>query len=1170
MVKEKHPPQNPDRKTAEARSDGEAEETPSSAQDEKPAVSNNFPIVGIGASAGGLETFGQFFTDMPADSGMAFVLVQHLDPTHKSILGDLVKRYTRMQVFEVQDGMTVKPNCTYIIPPNREMALLHGTLHLIEPTAPRGLRLPIDFFFRSLAQDQKERAICVVLSGTGTDGTRGLKEVKAEGGLVMVQSPESAKYDGMPRSAIATGIADFISPPDTLREQLIAYVHHAFGRWGKKVTPPSPKDTDYLQKVFILLRNQTGHDFSFYKPNTIIRRIERRMSVHQIDQINHYVRYLQQNPLEVETLFKELLIGVSNFFRDPEAFAALEEKVIPALFEDRTADQPVRVWVPGCSTGEEAYSIAMLIREHMMEALKQALRVQIFATDIDSEAIETARTGLYPDSIAMDVSPERLKRYFDQEDHSFRIKKVVRDMVVFAVQNVIKDPPFSNLNLISCRNLLIYMGPELQKRLFPLFHYALNQNGSLFLGTSETIGDFADLFAVIDRKWKLFQRKGEVSSHRVAIDFPAVPPFLDVPGARRGFETKGEEKISFRELTERILLKSYTPACLIINERCDVLYVHGRTGKYLEPASGEANLNILAMAREGLRLELTTAIRKALAQKKDVRYEGMRVKTNGGNQVVNLTVKPMLKPPNLRGLMMILIEDRRSLEPTASASPSGVSAGTTGRVAELEQELSSTKEYLQTTIEELETTNEELKSTNEELQSANEELQSTNEELETSKEELQSVNEELVTVNSELETKLAELSKANNDMNNLLASTAIGTLFLDNALSIQRFTPATAQVINLIPSDIGRPLSHVVTNLQYDQLVQDTQEVLDTLVSKETEVQTRAGTWYSMRIMPYRTLENVIDGAVVTFVNIDEQKRKLTRAIEQSPNIVMITDIKGKIEYVNPKFTETTGYPLEEVVGQNPRLLQSGEHSQAFYQQLWNTLIAGKEWRGEFHNKKKNGELYWESVSISPVKNAQGKITHFAAFKEDITERKREKIALLRVNRMFRALSEWQRALASTTDAEKALGDFCRMLVERADYALVWIGLVASEGAKRVKPVAQAGVEPGTLDTISGATMEGGEKLTETALRTGRPVVIAHIPSHPTDEPWKEAASKRGYNSFIAVPLGYGDRSLGALSLYSTEPGRFDEPEIELLTTIADYLSFAIRSFRVTDDAKGS
>ena len=479
-----------------------------------------FPIVGIGASAGGLEAFEQFFTHTPPDTGMAFVLIQHLDPKHKSILSELVRRYTRMTVHEVEDGMAVEPNTVYVIPPNRNMALLHGNLHLLEQSEIPGVRTPIDFFFRSLAEDRKEEAICIVLSGTGTEGAMGLRAVKGEGGMVMVQDPESAKYDGMPRNAIATGLVDYILPPEKMADQLIRYVHHSLDDVSEKTTDAVNKKSGLLQKIFILVRSKTGHDFSYYKQNTILRRIERRMAVNQINRLSDYVRYMQDDPREAVILFKELLIGVTNFFRDKEAFEALRDKAIPKLFENRSPDNPVRIWVPGCATGEEAYSIAMLCQDFIRTTGRNQA-VQIFATDIDSDAIEAARVGLYPHSIAVDVPPDYLERFFKREDGSFRINKEIRDRVVFALQNVISDPPFSKIDLISCRNLLIYLGSELQKKVLPLFHYSLKKEGFLFLGSSETIGEFSDYFSVMDRKWKLFKRKDTGLAQRQILDLHA-------------------------------------------------------------------------------------------------------------------------------------------------------------------------------------------------------------------------------------------------------------------------------------------------------------------------------------------------------------------------------------------------------------------------------------------------------------------------------------------------------------------------------------------------------------------------------------------------------------------------------------------------------------------------
>lgn len=950
------------------------------------------PIVGMGASAGGLEAFEHFFSNMPPKSGLAFVLVQHLDPTHESILANLLNRYTQMKVCQVVDGQEVLPNQVYVIPPNKDMALINGKLQLMEPTLPRGKRLPIDFFFRSLAKDQQEKAICIIFSGTGSDGTLGLKSVKGEGGMVMVQELESAKYDGMPRSAIATNMIDYITSPDKMPEQLLKYVNELELPDSKTATPTISRAGEAMDKIFLLLRYNSGHDFSKYKENTIGRRIQRRMTVNGLTQIKDYIQYLRQNPLETDTLFRELLIGVTNFFRDKEAFEVLENTVIPNLLENKKNNEPIRIWVAGCSTGEEAYSLAIILLEQM-EKLDKAFEVQIFATDIDDLAIEKAREGIYPDSIVVDVSSERISKYFSKEENNiYQVSKKVRDMVIFAVQSIIKDPPFSKLDLLSCRNLLIYLGSELQKQILPLFHYALKPEGYMFLGSSETLGEFADLFTPIDKKWKLYQKTEN--------DFRFHPPEYSVselpePGRIITDGFKGQQ-LNVRELAEQMLLEHYTPPSVIINERGDVLYVHRQVDKYLKVASGEATLNIIRMARDGLQMALTAAIRKVMLHRKPEIYRQLSINISGSNQMVNLAVIPVLKPASMQGLIMVTFDDMMSPPINKPNQPNqpNYDSELSLRMRELEQELKSTKEYLQTTTEELETSNEELKSTNEELQSANEELQSTNEELETSKEELQSVNEELVTVNSELQSKVDELTLSNNDLSNLFSSTQIGTVFLDLHLCVQRFTPSATKLVNLIDSDIGRPASHIVNNLKNDTLLADAKKVLDTLCTVEKEIQTNDGHWYWMRVIPYRTTENAIAGVVVTFSDLNEQKRnqqelmKLTVAVEQSPNMIMITDADGKIEYVNPQYSVVTGYTRQEVMGSNPRISKSGTHDDKFFSKMWHVIQTGQVWRGEIQNKKKNGQLYWESCIISPIKDDEGHITHFVAVKEDITKRK--------------------------------------------------------------------------------------------------------------------------------------------------------------------------------------
>ena len=957
------------------------QDTGSSSADGRPAVG----VVGLGASAGGLAAFEAFFSalsrEQPGD--LAFVVVQHLSPDHKSILSELLQRQTPLHVLEVEDGMAVQAGCVYIIPPNRDLSLAAGKLQLTELSAPRGHNLPIDAFFRSLAADQQERAICVVLSGTGTDGTLGVRSVKAAGGMVMVQTPETAAYDGMPRSALSTGQVDYILAPEEMPGQLLAYVNRALSK-ASDPEAQRPNDEDALRRVFQLLSAHTGHDFAHYKRNNVMRRIERRLAVHQIQQLEDYVRYLQQNPPEVQALFGDLLIGVTSFFRDPSAFEALQERVIPDLFAGRPQQSPIRVWVPGCSTGEEAYSIAILLQEQV-DALQQSVKIQFFATDIDRRAIEQARAGLYPASIEAEMSPQRLSRFFqfDKGDGLYRIRKDIRDMLIFSEQSVIKDPPFSKVDLISCRNLLIYLDSDLHKKLIPLFHYALNPGGYLFLGSAETVGELGHLFTALDRKEKIYQRKEGHSTHPALGRF--FPLTTDAAALRPTKKSSVETVQALRNLTERALLQQYSAAAVLVNGAGEILYLHGRTGLYLEPAPGEAALNVLKMAREGLRLPLIAALRQVVAQQAPVYHPDLQVKTNGDFSPTHLTVRAVGSEPRLYLIV---------LEPALPGAGQSLDEAdhrvidVDERIAELKSELRAKEGHLQVTNGELETSNEELRSSNEEMQSINEELQAANEELETAKEELQSINEELSTVNSELQTRVLELSQANNDMNNLLAGTGVGTIFVDHQLCIKRFTPTVTQVINLIQGDVGRPVGHVVSNLVgYDSLVEDLRSVLDSLIPKDVEVQTRTGSWFLLRIRPYRTLENVIEGAVITFVDITQMRQAqaaasasehwLRQLSESLPQLVCTCRADGQCDFFSQQWLDYTGLPPAKQLGLDwTRLTPPTDRASIL--EAWSRLIAHQEkFDIELQLCGKDGIYRRFQTRAAPLQDGAGRVTRW-------------------------------------------------------------------------------------------------------------------------------------------------------------------------------------------------
>ncbi len=882
-----------------------------------------FPIVGIGASAGGLEAIEQFLVNVPEKSGMAYIVVQHLDPNHKGMLPELLQRISKMQVSQVKDHTVVRPNCIYVIPPNKTMSILKGVLNLHKPVEARGQRLPIDFFLSSLAEDRKKLAVGIILSGMGSDGSLGVRVIKEKDGIVMVQEPGSAKFDSMPCNAIDSVAVDIVAPPNELPQRLIAFLKHI------PVLKADPevemKDKSSMEKIVNLLRIHTGNNFELYKKNAIYRRIERRMKIHQIDKIASYVLFLNENPKEIDILFRELLIGVTNFFRDAAVWDNLKETILPELLSKMEPGSILRAWVPGCSTGEEVYSLAIVFREALEKINPNVgFSLQIFATDLDNEAIEIARKGIFPASIEENVSAERLKHFFLKTDDGYLINTDIREKVVFAQHNIIMHPPFTKIDILSCRNLLIYMEPELQKKMIGLFYYSLNPEGIIILGSSETLGTQNHLFNSIDLKWKIFKRA----------DALLEPDLIDFPTIFSRSKTVGTAKESLSLSTQNIqvqandfLLQHYAPAGVLVNVEGDIIYVSGHTGKYLEPAVGKANMNIFAMLREGLRNEFSIAFRKAVLKKELVVLHNIKVGTNGGTHLINVSIQWIDKPEPLKGKVMVIFKDVQDISDSKLAARKENKTLDSIRLMELEKELKYAREKIQDTLEAMQSSQEELRFTNEELQSTNEELQSTNEELMSSKEEMQSMNEELQTLNAELQSKVDDFTKVNNDMINLLNSTDIATLFLDKEMNIRRFTSHAVEIFKLIKSDIGRPFTDLVSDLIYPDLRDDVAKVLKTLRYIEKQIPTVDGRWFSIRIMPYRTLEDKIDGVVITFFNISDLKEveiKLHET-EQMNRLLMNTTSEiivklspdWKMMEVNPAGEKYFGKKLEEMINKN-------------------------------------------------------------------------------------------------------------------------------------------------------------------------------------------------------------------------------------------------------------
>jgi len=969
------------------------DQSPPTPADEAPAESKlgrpGPPVVGIGASAGGLDAFKKFFAAMPADSGVAFVLIPHLDPKHESLMVELLARYTKMPVVEATDGMAVEANRVFIIPPNKYMTISGGALRLTGPVERGGLQTSIDLFLRSLANDKQEKAICIILSGTGAHGSLGLKAVKASGGMAMVQDPNTAEYARMPQSAVATGLADYVLPVEQMPEALLKYIQHYYVNGGKTGVEGTGAP-DHLNQALALLRAHTKFDFRCYRKRMLTRRLERRMSLSHFDQIADYLAFLREHPDEVKQLSRDLLISVTNFFRDPEAYQALETEVLAPLARAKEPDAPLRVWSAGCATGEEPYSLGMLLLEQLAAAQKSC-PLQIFATDVDEAALEVARQGTYLESISADVSSERLGRFFTRADEAwYQVSKQLREIVIFARQNLITDAPFSKLDLISCRNLLIYLEPEVQKKVIALLHFSLNEGGFLFLGPSETIGLHIDLFEPVSKKWRIFRRIGPSRPERVEMPIvTAVDPLVQV---RRLTPPGTTRPVSFADMTHRLLVDQFAPPAVLINRKYEILYFCGATDRYLAVPAGEPTQDLMMLAREGLRTKLRSAIHQAVRENGPVTLADAQVKRNGDFHPVIVTIRPVQGPQGADGLLLVTFQDsdqdRVPPRPPETVAEESV-------VRQLEYELKATKEDLQSTIEELESSNEEFKVSNEEVMSMNEELQSANEELETSKEELQSLNEELSTVNNQLQDKVADLETANNDMANLLNCSEVAILFLDNQLRIKRYTPPATRLFSMIATDLNRPISDITPKFPDSTLQQDVQHVLRTLVPQEKQVQTSDGCWWSQRITLYRTLDNRIEGVVLTFTDVtqvrqaDEQARRLAAVLRDSNDAVAVHDFDGKFTAWNRGAEQMFGYSEAEALQMNAEQMIP-EELRAKIRSYWKQLRRGERVNSwESQRRTKDGRILDVWVTGTALKDERGRPIAIAKTERDITEQKR-------------------------------------------------------------------------------------------------------------------------------------------------------------------------------------
>jgi len=1003
------------------------------------------PIVGVGASAGGLEALTALLKELPPDTGMTFLLVQHLDPKHESKLTDILAKATGMKVTEAREGMTMCANCVFVIPPNKSMALVRGVLKLTPRGEARLPHLAVDILFKSLAEDLKSRAIGVVLSGTGSDGSQGLAEIKAAGGITFAQDEASAKYSGMPLSAVQSGCVDFVMPPIAIARELVRIGRHPYVAHAEEALPMVSPESNHYRKILALVRTATGVNFDHYRETTIRRRILRRMALHSHTDLAEYAAYLEKNGPESHALYENLLITVTSFFRDPAVFEAIRRQVFPALMQKKP--DTIRIWSAGCSTGQETYSLAIALLEFLKDK-PQRPTVQIFGTDIaDGRSIEKARVGLYLEGIEREVSPERLQRFFTKESEGYRVRKSVRELCVFAKQNLMADPPFSRLDLISCRNVLIYLAPPAQRRVIETFHYSLSPGGLLVLGESETVGEHTDLFGVVDKKRKIYSRKTTAAlPYLRAANDPQAGKATFAQPARPDAAGPAE----FQREADRLALGRYAPAGVLINDNLDILQFRGRTGAYLSPPVGEAKFNLLRMARETLALELGTAIREARARKAAVRREAVRLQDEEQTREINIEVTPVKLPNSSETCFLVLFEEATAPCRSAPATPEPQTSFATPEdkereIAQLRRDLVSAKDYLQSVIEQQDAANEELKSASEEILSSNEELQSTNEELETSKEELESANEELTTLNEELRNRNTEVNALNNDLGNVLSSVQMPVIVVATDLRIRRFNTPAGKICNLMPGDVGRPIGDVRLNVAVPELQRLLADVIGDVVIREREVKDNEGHWHMLRIQPYRTADRRIDGAVIVLVSIDgiknaeEAQGHLAAIIDSTSDAIFSKTLDGIVTSWNRAAEKLFGYTAAEMIGQSVLRLYPPELVKE-EQEIVAQLKAAKSIPNlDTIRVKKNGQPVPVSATLSPVIDSTGKIIQASVILHDITGRIRIEKQILQLNEKLEEkvatrtaeLAKSVESLKAETVARKRLAEEVTNVIER-------------------------------------------------------------------------------------------------------------------------------------------